>query len=264
MPLAHSICVAQTRPVRGAFEVNLAEHLRLVRLAASRGARVVLFPELSLTGYELELAEELAISLDDRRLEPLAEAASAHALTIIAGAPVRVGPRLHIGALIARSRGTISLYAKQHLGAFGESARCDGHLPPPEASIFDPGTLSPLVQLEDGLAGVAICADTGRASHPQGAAGGGAASYLASMFVIPSDFDADSARLRGYAEAHSMVVALANFGGPTGGLAAAGRSSIWSERGELIVQLPPSGTGMAVATTTPNGWRHEVTMLDAG
>ena len=47
-------------PTRGHLEANLGEHLRLAELAASRGALVVLFPELSLVGYELDLAEASA------------------------------------------------------------------------------------------------------------------------------------------------------------------------------------------------------------
>jgi hypothetical protein len=70
------------------------------------------------------------------------------------------------------------------------------------------------------------------------------------MFVIPSEFDEDAAKLVGYAVTHSMVTALANFGSTTGGLAAAGRSGIWSQAGELLVQLrrrvPRGGDGKAV------------------
>ena len=53
-------------------------------------------------------------------------------------------------------------------------------------------------------------------------------------------------KLRGYAVQHSMCVVLANFGGPTGGLPAAGGSAIWSETGELLGQLG-DGPGVVVA-----------------
>jgi predicted amidohydrolase len=209
---------------------------------------VVSFPELSLTGYELELAEKLAMSKDDPRLLPLVDAASSLSLTIIAGAPVRIGGELYIGAFIVDPAGRISLYTKQHLGAFGESARRDGTVPPPEASVFRPGDLDPLVPFGDGGVGaIAICADTGHASHPRRAAERGATAYLASMFVIPSDLESDSSKLRRYAVEHSMLVALSNFGKSTGGLQAAGRSSIWSEQGELLAELPASGSGIVVA-----------------
>ncbi len=184
-----------------------------------------------------------------------------HSLTVIAGAPVRLGQSLHIAAFIIDPKRTVSLYTKQHLGAFGDCARFDGCLPPPEASIFQAGTLDPLVPFGDGLAAIAICADTGRASHPQRAAGRGAKAYLASMFAIPSEFDRDCVTLTQYAVEHSMLAALANFGSATGGLAAAGRSSIWSEHGALIARLPPHGAGIAVATRSTDLWHAELAML---
>jgi hypothetical protein len=82
------------------------------------------------------------------------------------------------------------------------------------------------------------------------------------MFVIPSDFDGESAKLSRYAAQHAMVVTLANFGCSTGGLAAAGRSSIWSQSGDLMTQLSSSGAGVAVATETLKGWRARAIQLE--
>jgi predicted amidohydrolase len=81
------------------------------------------------------------------------------------------------------------------------------------------------------------------------------------MFVIPSEFEGDAAKLKGYAVTHSMMVALANYGSPTGGLASGGRSTIWSETGELLIQLPAKGAGVAVVTESDEGWRAKMFML---
>jgi RimJ/RimL family protein N-acetyltransferase/predicted amidohydrolase len=253
--LGRSIAVAQTCPVRGDVPANLEEHARLARAAGAEGAHLVVFPELSLTGYEVDLAAALAFAEDDARLSPLLDAASSLALTLIVGAPVRIGSRLHIGAFILFPNRTSELYTKQHLGAFSPSARCDGAVPPAEATVFRPGERNPLVRFAGHTAAVAVCADAGRAAHPQQAAARGARTYLASMFVIPSELDAMRAKFGGYAAQHSMMVALANFGSPSGGLAAGGCSTIWSERGELLVQLEPNGAGVAVVTETRQGRR---------
>src|SRR5438874_557430 len=116
--MARSICVAQTCPVKGDVKANLDEHIRLTQMAASGGAQIAVFPELSLTGYELSLASDLAFSEDDPRLFALIEASSSSSLTLVVGAPVRIGPQLHIGALILRPDGTTAIYTKHHLGAF--------------------------------------------------------------------------------------------------------------------------------------------------
>ena len=88
-----SIAVAQTCPVKGDVQANMEQHLQLARIAAAEGADIVVFPELSLIGYELDVARAAAFSPDDSRLSPLIEAAAACASTLVVGAPVRLGSR---------------------------------------------------------------------------------------------------------------------------------------------------------------------------
>ena len=261
MTNARSIAAAQTVPVRGDVEANVEQQVRLTHVAAEEHAQILVFPELSLTGYELDLASDLAFSETDPRLTPLVDAASSCSMTLIAGAPVRMGPRLHIGAFIIAADRTIALYTKHRLGAFPASARCDGIVPPAEATVFHPGSQNPLVRFAGSTGAVAVCADIGRPSHPESAAERGARAYFASMFVIPSEFPRDVATLKTYAMEHAMAVVLANYGGPSGGLAAAGGSAIWSETGELLVQLEARGIGVAVAVEGANGWRARSVML---
>ena len=250
-----AIGAAQTVPVRGDVGANVEQHVRLARVAAREGARVIVFPEMSLTGYEMDLAETLAFSRDDPRLAPLVEAAAAGSLTLVAGAPVRIGSRLHVGAFIVGPDGAIDLYTKRHLGAFSAGAKVDGTVPPAEAVFFHPGDLDPLIRFGGHTAAVAVCADTARPAHPQRAAERGADTYLASVFVIPSDLRGDHERLQMYARRHSMAVVMANFGGPSGGLASGGSSSIWSDTGELLARLESGGAGVAVAIESAAGWR---------
>jgi predicted amidohydrolase len=259
-----SIAVAQTCPVAGDVQANLAEHTRLARLAATEGAQVVVFPELSLTGYELALAHRLAFSEYDTRLSSLLDLAASLGTTLVVGGPVRIGSVLFIGAFILCPTRTTELYTKHYLGAFPASASCDscnGPVPPPEATVFQPGDRNPLIRFGDNLAAVAVCADIGRPAHPQNAADRNANTYLASMFVIPSDLEGEVAKLTRYAVQHRMMTALANFGGPSGGLRSAGRSAIWSEAGELLVQLDGNGSGVAVVTETQNGRRIRAVMV---
>lgn len=48
---------------------------------------------------------------------------------------------------------------------------------------------------------------------------------------------------------------MAHHGAPTGGLTSAGRSSVWDERGELVLELEPSG---------PGEWQPLVRMMSVG
>lgn len=63
------ICIAQTRPVKGDIEQNIQNHKEMIHSVVSHDADMVIFPELSLTGYEPELAEQLATTKDDDRFE---------------------------------------------------------------------------------------------------------------------------------------------------------------------------------------------------
>ena len=69
------IALAQIAPRLGSLEVNLATHHDLLAKAREDGADLVVFPELGLTGYQLQdLASEVAMRLDDPRLAELAGA----------------------------------------------------------------------------------------------------------------------------------------------------------------------------------------------
>lgn len=66
------LAAAQINPRLGDLDSNLRQHLELAERAADAGAALVLFPELSLTGYSLrDLVFQTAMSVDDDFLEPL-------------------------------------------------------------------------------------------------------------------------------------------------------------------------------------------------
>jgi predicted amidohydrolase len=67
------IALAQLAPRLGGLEENLARHSALLAEARAAGAGLVVFPELGLTGYQLQdLAAEVAMHRDDPRLLGLA------------------------------------------------------------------------------------------------------------------------------------------------------------------------------------------------
>ncbi len=67
------IALAQLAPRLGGLDENLARHRALIGEARTGGAGLVVFPELGLTGYQLQdLAAEVAMTADDPRLQGLA------------------------------------------------------------------------------------------------------------------------------------------------------------------------------------------------
>ena len=247
--MALAIGAAQAVPRRGDVAENVQRHLRLVRLAARHDVQALVFPELSLTGYELDLAESLAFSEDDARLEPLLRAASDHEMVLVVGAPIRLASGLHIGAFIGYPDSATAVYTKHHLG--GE-----------EGQVFQPGDRNPLVKLTDATGAVAICADTNLPSHARNAAARGATVYLAGVVFSPAEFGLSTGKLQAAASEHSMTVALANAGGPASTLESAGGSSVWSESGELVARYEGLGAGVAIGIKAGSGWVGRVVAGD--
>jgi predicted amidohydrolase len=75
--------------VPGDIPRNVARHLQFGHIAADRGVQLLVFPELSLTGYELTMARSKAIRPDSFELDPLRHLAVQAHMTVVAGACVK-------------------------------------------------------------------------------------------------------------------------------------------------------------------------------
>ena len=58
--------------------------------------------------------------------------------------------------------------------------------------------------------------------------------------------------LSGIAEKYSMIVLLSNSVGPCDNFIAAGKSSIWNNKGSLLAQLDDSDEGLLIFDTDTN------------
>jgi hypothetical protein len=106
-----SIAVAQPPCVPYDVTANAATHAAAVRSAR---ARVAVFPELSMTGYELDAP---AIAVDDPRLAPIIEACAETRALALVGAPVEgEAGRSQIAMLAVDGTGATVAYRKIYLG----------------------------------------------------------------------------------------------------------------------------------------------------
>jgi len=81
----------------------------------------------------------------------------------------------------------------------------------------------------------------------EAAARAGATVYAAEVLITPTGIEADSAQLRGYARAHSMVVLMSNYAAPTGRFISAGKSVVWKESGVTVIETPREGEALLLA-----------------
>lgn len=234
---------AQCSAVAGDIAANVRRHLDVMDAAHGQCVNVLVFPELSLTGYEPALAAGLAHPADTDCVAPLRARARDTGMTAIVGLPLRssVADKPFIAAFILHPDGTLTVQTKQHLHAG-------------EERYFCAGTGGPLLDAGGVPLALAICADFGQPAHAAAAASTGARLYAASALIGESGYPVDSALLQGHAQRHGMAVLLANHGGPTGGWTSAGRSAFWDEQGRLIAALPGPGDGLLVVRTYGDGW----------
>jgi predicted amidohydrolase len=223
---------------------NVEHHIGLARQAITAGARLVVFPELSLTGYELAFGSEHPVALDDERLAPLRALASAHRVVIVAGAPVSGTAGPHIGALVFGTDGEVGVYAKRHLHS-GEDA------------YFHPGTASIPLTVADAKVSLAICADIDHDEHAAQARDAGADLYAAGVLMSANGLRDCLDRMAGYARDHRMAVLMANHAAPTGGWTPAGTSTIWAPDGSVVASAR-SGEAIVIARRRGAAWSGEV------
>jgi predicted amidohydrolase len=248
-----TIAAAQSISIAGDLAANISRHQRFLQIAAEQGVQLLVFPELSLTGYERGLAAELAIAPDAEMLQPLRDFAREVGVTSVVGMPIRLSeasPAL-IGALVFGADGSLGVYSKQHLH-------------PGEEVAFAPGTGGSMLTIGTDTVALVVCADFSHARHAASAAEQGAALYAAGVLITENGYAPDTALLQGYANTHSMTVLMANHGGATGGWESAGRSAIWASDGSLIAAAPGTGNVMVVARREAGEWHgHIVDILEA-
>lgn len=237
------IAAAQSISMAGDIAANIQRHLCFMQVAVEHRVEFLLFPELSLTGYERAQAGELAIDPEDARLQPLRDLARDSGMTTVIGAPVRLpgSDEVLIAALVFGVDGAIGVYTKQYLHA-GEEL------------VFSPGRGGAGVWIDADHIELAVCADFAQAIHARQAAQSGATLYAASVLITEGGYATDTRLLAGYAAEHHMAVLMANHGGATGGWESAGRSAFWSEEGTLMGAIEGAGDLLLMASRDSQGW----------
>ena len=164
------IATAQIRSFDQNTDANIQTHLRMIDLAAQQNVELILFPEMSLTGYERELADALSFSENDSRVAAFREKSVEHKMLIVAGAPIKINSQLHIGSFIFLPDGSLTIYTKQFLH--------DG-----EEKYFTPNSsFNPLIAFNGERISLAICADISNPRHPETASLNKTTLYIASIF----------------------------------------------------------------------------------
>ncbi len=153
------IALAQIAPRLGQLDENIARHHELLGQARSAGAGLVVFPELGLTGYQLQdLAADVAMRLDDQRLAGLA-AATKDLSAVVSFVEESGDHRLFIAAALLEDGEIRHVHRKVHLPTYGLFD---------ERRFFAAGDVLRAVPSRVGLGlGLSVCEDFWHLSVPQ-------------------------------------------------------------------------------------------------
>lgn len=242
-----SIAAAQSGSRPGDLAWNIARHLEFIRQAALHHVDLLIFPELSLTGYELDRVTELAMPMDDPRLDIFAEAALEQQMSIVIGLPLHTPDGILLSAVAFLADGTRMAYGKRNL--FGE-----------EKTLFSPGESVPLFGYHQHHVAMAICADISVEEYARDAARRGANLYATGVLVSKKGYVNDCEYLARWSRDYKMAVLMANHALPTGGYQSAGKSVLWDETGKQVV-AGGEGEQLVIARRTGKDWQGEVHSL---
>lgn len=230
------ICAVQTRPLKGDFQGNIGNHLKLIDLALLYDASIIIFPELSLTGYEPELAKDLAIDLYDSRLDCFQKISNSRLVILGVGAPLKNHGGICIGMVLFQPNKPGQAYTKKYLH-------------PDEKEFFISGQGSAAITGQGAGIALAICYELSVPEHSENAFKNGASIYIASAVKSVNGIDKACKSLSEIANRYSMVVLLANCVGQSGGYECAGKTSAWNNEGVLTGQLDDSSEGILIIDT---------------
>lgn len=230
------LCVAQTRPVKGDIQANIANHKKLISLAIANGADFIVFPELSITGYEPTLAGELATHLNDSRFNDFQTLSDTGPITIGVGMPLKTTDGITISMVIFQHEKAPEAYSKHYLHADEEPFFVSGH------------NAIGLLGAEANIA-PAICYELSVPEHAEAAHNAGAEIYMASVVKTAAGTTKAIDTLAAIAKMYSMNVVMANCVGVCDGDICGGRSSVWNQRGELLGQLNDTDEGILIFDT---------------
>jgi len=243
------IALAQFNTKLGEVQANLATHLELIAEAKQQGADLLIFPELSLTGYVLQdLAVTTAIQPDqnDPVFNTLLDASR--------GIDLMVGfvhedrrHRFYIASAYLAEGKIVHIHNKVYLPTYGMFD---------EGRFFAWGDSARAFNTRFGRMGMLICEDFWHASLPYLLWLDGA-DILLFQSASPGRGLTSDPRLsssawvehtnRAYAGLFTVFVAHANRVGYEDGLNFWGGSTIFDPNGDLVVRAPDFETSLSVA-----------------
>ena len=151
------VAVYQTSPVLLDLKANLENVITKIREGRQKGAQLIVFPELALTGYFVEHRyHEVALRLDSREIKQLISATKGTA-TVVGFIEESLSMNFYNSALVAVDGDVLFAYRKLNLPNYGVFE---------ERKFFSSGKQIPVFKFHDCSIAVFICNDLWHPSLP--------------------------------------------------------------------------------------------------
>jgi 5-aminopentanamidase len=235
------LAVYQGPGASGDVPANLATIRRVAARAAAEGARLVVFPELFVTGYNIGARlRELAEPLSGSSLDAIGAAAADAGIAILTGFCERDGARLFNSAVLVGRDGSVrAVHRKCHLyGAM-------------EGELFTPGDALAAVELDRLCVGILICYDVEFPEAVRALVLAGAELVaVPTTLMAPCDLVARTLVPARAAE-NQVFVAYANRTGAEGDIAYIGQSCIVGPDGADLARAGRDEESLLIADLDP-------------
>ncbi|MFQ5953794.1 MAG: carbon-nitrogen hydrolase family protein [Kiloniellales bacterium] len=237
------IAVYQTEGTPGDAAANLDALEHTAARAARQGARLVICPEMYLTGYNIgDSTWQLAQPVTGEAFERTACFARTHRIAVLLGYPEREGDAVYNAAMLVDASGRLAAnYRKTHL--YGSE----------EKRLFRPGESFATADIGGLALGILICYDIEFPEPARLLALGGVRLVAVPTALKPADEDGAAQLIPARARENQVFVAYANRCGNEHGVRFCGQSRITAPDGRDLARAA-SGEELLVTEVDPGAF----------
>lgn len=230
------ICIAQTASLKGKVQENIQNHFQVIDRAIEAHSDLIIFPELSISNYEPDLAKELATDIESSIFDPFQELSDNNGITIGIGMPTNSKEGINISTLIFQPKEERVVYSKQMLHA-------------DELPYFVCGNEQKLLNIKGKKIALGICYETLQREHFLQTNQKGANVYIASVAKPKGGIEKAYKYFPKMAKEFNTPILMSNCVGHCDNFMSLGQSAVWNQHGELIEQLDNQNQGILVYDT---------------
>ena len=218
------IGLAQIKSSTGDIDRNISHHLYVLDHLGAGDLDLVMFPELSLSNYNPDIANSVAMEPNDIRLNPFQEFADRTGISVGVGIPLRSTNKPLISIIVFFPNRIKTIIYKSYLH--------EDELPYFSASSMPVSVLDMSRRVA-----VAICYEINVDAHIESAAAKGMDVYLASVAKTAVGIDEAREKMLVRASKYNIPVLVANSVGTCEGKEAGGGSMVIGADGTVICSL---------------------------